>query len=274
MRPLFFFVFCILPTFAQSTGTPEAANPFDGQTVAIEAGQKRFREGCAACHGANAEGGRGPNLAENQDLKRKTDEQLFKIIRYGIPKAGMPASPLPDNSIWELAAFVRSLSAPAYELPMPGNLEDGHTLYWGKGECGSCHAIRGEGGFTGPDLTNIGATRTAKQLTEGVLHPDQHPVEGFRGVTVVLKDGQRIEGVAKNHSNYSLQVLDSAGALHLLQRSDIRQVEFHQKSLMPNNYGQTLSPEELQDLLAFLSRQAVRMERKKARPVSRRSAEN
>ena len=274
MRVFFCFAFFTLSVFAQSAPDSETSNPLTGQTTAIDAGQKRFREGCAACHGANAEGGRGPNLAENQDLKRKTDEQLFKTIRYGIPKVGMPASPLPDDSIWELAAFVRSLSAPAYELSMPGNADAGRALYWGKAGCGGCHAIRGQGGFTGPDLTNIGATRTAKQLTESVLHPDQHPVEGFRGVTVVLKDGQRIEGIAKNHSNYSTQILDKAGVLHLLQQSDIQRLEFHRNSLMPTNYGQTLNPGELQDLLAFLSRQAVRTDPKEARPFSRRSAEN
>jgi cytochrome c oxidase cbb3-type subunit 3 len=274
MRVFLCFAFCTLSAFAQSTQIPEVSNPFAGQTAAIEAGQKRFGEGCAACHGANAEGGRGPNLAQKQDLKRKTDQQLFKTIRYGIPGTGMPASPLPDNSIWELAAFVRSLSAPAYELSMPGNADAGRALYWGKAGCGSCHAIRGQGGLTGPDLTNIGAARTAKQLTESVLHPDQHPVEGFRGVTVVLKDGRRIEGVAKNHSNYSMQVLDGAGVLHLLQQSDISQVKFHQKSLMPNNYGQTLSQGELQDLLAFLSKQAVRPDVKEAHASSRRSEGN
>ena len=260
MRVFFCIVFLALSTFAQSAQDSEVSNPFAGQTAAIEAGQKRFREGCAACHGANAEGGRGPNLAENQDLKRKTDEQLFKTIRYGIPKAGMPASSLPDTAVWELASFVRSLSAAAYELSLPGSVETGRALYWGKGGCGSCHTIRGQGGVTGPDLTNIGATRTAKQLTESVLHPDQHPVEGFRGVTVILKDGQRIEGVAKNHSNYSTQVLDKAGNLHLLQQSEIQQLEFHLQSLMPNNYGQTFNQSELQDLLAFLSKQAVRVE--------------
>ena len=122
----------------------------------------------------------------------------------------------------------------------------------------------------GPDLTNIGATRTAKQLTESVLHPNQHPVEGFRGVTVVLKDGRRIEGIAKNHSNYSTQVLDKDGTLHLLQQSDIQHLEFQHQSLMPNTYGQTLSQGELQDLLAFLSRQSVRTDLKEAR----RTAEN
>ena len=274
MRLFFCLVFFTLSAFAQSGQNSKASNPFAGQTTAIDAGQKRFREGCAACHGANAEGGRGPNLAENQDLKQKTDEQLFKIIRYGIPKAGMPASALPDDSVWELATFVRSLSAPAYKLSLPGNVDAGRALYWGKAGCGSCHAIRGQGGVTGPDLTNIGAVRTAKQLTESVLHPDQHPVEGFRGVTVVLKDGQRIDGVAKNHSNYSTQVLDNAGALHLLQQWDIQRLEFHGKAVMPNNYGRMLSRSELQDLLAFLSKQAVRTDLREAGSPSRRSAEN
>jgi len=274
MRIVFCLALCVLSVAAQNKEDSELSNPYEGQTTAIEAGQKRFREGCAACHGANAEGGRGPNLAENQDLKRKSDGQLFKTIRYGIPAAGMPPSPLPDNSIWELATYVRSLSASAYELSMPGNVDRGRTVYWSKGGCGDCHAIRGQGGLIGPDLTNIGATRTAKQLTEGVLHPDQHPVEGFRGVTVILKDGGRIEGVAKNYSNYSVQVLDRQGELHLLQKGDIRQVEFQQKSLMPSNYGQTLREEELQDLLAFLSKQSVRPDLKETRASSRHSGDN
>ncbi len=74
---------------------------------------------------------------------------------------------------------------------------------------------------------------------------------------VTLKNGTRLEGVAKNHSNYSLQLLDDNGKLHLLNTQEIQDIDFRKKSLMPDNYGERLSPEELTNVLAFLSRQAI-----------------
>ena len=260
---------CILIGFAvclaQSKRDPsEAKNPFAGKAEAIEAGQKRFREGCAACHGANAEGGRGPNLNESSDLRRMTDEQLFATIRHGIPGTEMPASPMPDNSVWEVAAFVRSLNSPAFLVPVRGNVEAGATIFFGKAQCSSCHMVSGKGGYIGPDLTNIAAMLTEKQLRESILKPSARITPGFIGVTVELKNGTRLEGVAKNNSNYSLQILDASGTLHLLNAQDVKKIEFQKKSIMPDNYGQRLSPEELENILSFLSRQVLRPDVKPA----------
>ena len=40
----------------------------------------------------------------------------------------------------------------------------------------------------------------------------------------MLKNGQTLRGVARNRSNYSLQVQDAKGALHLLLMSDVASV--------------------------------------------------
>ena len=246
---------------AQSKRDPSAAkNPLAGKAEAIEAGQKLFREGCAACHGANAEGGRGPNLNESANLRRMTDAQLFATIRHGIPGTDMPASPMPDNSVWEVAAFVRSLNSPAFLVPVKGNVGRGSELFFGKAQCSSCHMVHGKGGYIGPDLTNIAATSTDKQLRESILDTNARITPGFTGVTVELKNGNEIQGVAKNNSNYSIQILDASGTLHLLNKRDLKQVDFRKASIMPDNYGQQLRPEELEDILAFLSRQVVRPE--------------
>jgi len=258
MRVLVCTFLCVAVCLAQSPRDPGAAkNPLAGKAEAIEAGQKLFREGCAACHGANAEGGRGPNLNENRDLRRMTDAQLFSTIRHGIAGTEMPASPLPDNSVWQVAAFVRSLSAPAYLMPIKGDPQAGAELFFGKAQCSACHMVRGKGGYSGPDLTNVAAQSTGKQLRESILQPNARIDPGFIGVAVTLKNGTRLEGVAKNHSNYSVQLLDTSGKLHLLNMQDIQNIEFRKKSLMPDDYGRRLSPEELTNLLAFLSRQAI-----------------
>lgn len=265
MRVFICIFICLAVCLAQSKRDPgEAKNPLAGKAEAIEAGQKRFRAGCAACHGANAEGGRGPNLNESPNLRRMSDEQLFATIRHGIPGTDMPASPMPDSSVWEVAAFVRSLSLPAFLTPVKGNLEAGSELFFGKAQCSGCHMVRGKGGYIGPDLTNIAAMSTDKQLRESILDPSARITPGFTGVTVELKNGNHIQGVAKNNSNYSLQILDANGTLHLLNKQDLKEVEFRKKSIMPDNYGQRLSPEELENILSFLSRQVVRPDAKPA----------
>jgi hypothetical protein len=83
-------------------------------------------------------------------------------------------------------------------------------------------------------------------------------MSGQEGVTVVLKSGKQIQGVARNRNNYSLQVLDRGGDLHLISMLDVERLDVSARSPMPDDFGKRLSKEELQNLYAFLSRQSVR----------------
>jgi hypothetical protein len=81
---------------------------------------------------------------------------------------------------------------------------------------------------------------------------------GEEAVTVSLKNGKQIQGVARNRNNYSLQLLDRKGDLHLISMLDVDQLTISTRSPMPGDFGQRLSKQELQDLFAFLARQTVR----------------
>jgi hypothetical protein len=70
----------------------------------------------------------------------------------------------------------------------------------------------------------------------------------------VLKSGQIIQGVAKNYDNYSVQILDRAGKLHLLSRDEIGRLDILDVSMMPA----VTDPGQARDLFAFLSRQSTR----------------
>ena len=111
----------------------------------------------------------------------------------------------------------------------------------------------------GPDLTNIGATHPLALIREAILEPSKglHML-GQEAVTVTLKSGKKIEGIARNRNNYSLQVIDRSGSLHLISMLDVTQLEISARSPMPENYGKRLTRQELENLLAFLARQSVR----------------
>jgi len=95
-------------------------------------------------------------------------------------------------------------------------------------------------------------------LRESLTTEKPNVPHGYQPVRILTTDGHRIRGILKNEQNFSLQVLDTGGKLHLLSREEVREMEYDKQSLMPSNYDKTLSASELEDLLAFLSRQGQR----------------
>ena len=166
----------------------------------------------------------------------------------------MPNFPMADEKVLQVAAFVRSLTAPAISMQVPGDPEKGRRAFFGAGRCSTCHMIAGQGGYPGPDLSNIGAERTVPQLRESVMKPSARIADGYRSATAVLKSGQTVQGVAKNYNNYSVQLLDHAGKLHLLSSDDIAKLEVMESSMMPA----ITDPNEALHLVAFLARQSTR----------------
>ena len=48
-----------------------------------------------------------------------------------------------------------------------------------------------------------------------------------------MRDGRTVRGVAKNFNNYSVQIADAQGRLHLLERADLAKFDVSDTSLMP-----------------------------------------
>ena len=94
--------------------TPEGTNPAGDSATAIEEGKRLYSAyNCNGCHSAGG-GGMGPPLMDDQWIYGGKPEQIFATIVEGRPN-GMPSfrTKIPDAEIWQLAAFVRSLSEQA-----------------------------------------------------------------------------------------------------------------------------------------------------------------
>jgi PQQ-dependent dehydrogenase (methanol/ethanol family) len=257
-----FILVCLLSVpllYAQSPDEKEdLPNPVAGQSEAIAAGKKLYLEGCSGCHGPTAEGGRGPNLAQGDQIRGATNRHLVSVITDGVKGSDMPPSGLTGDKVWPLIAYLRNLTAVAFDSTAAGDVQSGSALFFGSAGCANCHTIRGRGGFPGPDLSNIGRVRSFRQLRESLVDPDAKIAEGYGGVTVITKSGQTIAGVARDNTNYAIQILDARGDLHRLLKADLREVVLRGGSLMPGDFKQRLSSRDIEDLLAFLGRQSIR----------------
>ncbi|MEW5977405.1 MAG: c-type cytochrome [Acidobacteriota bacterium] len=244
-----------LVSLSQNPEKPkEVTNPFSKDKAAIEAGRIQYQSGCTVCHGPTGQGGRGSRLANVDRVRRMTDERLFDIIRQGISGTQMPPSSLADSHVWQLVSFVRSLNASAIDEDVAGDATAGQSQFFGGARCAECHMIGGRGGLVGPDLSNIGASRPLLRLRSSIEDPDAFIEPGFQHVSATLKNGKRLTGVVKNQSNYSIQIQDQGGRFHSLKKRDLRELVFHRRSLMPKP---SLSDDQIQNLLAFLSRQTT-----------------
>lgn len=100
-------IFWIQPLAENPNPYAVIRNPYSS-TDDHRAGGSLFRDNCAVCHGADARGGKGPNLVEHRLIRGDSDWAMYRTIRDGIPGTSMPASGLTAADRWRIVGFLRS----------------------------------------------------------------------------------------------------------------------------------------------------------------------
>lgn len=91
---------------------PKVDDPVAGDPQAAQRGQKYFIQfNCVGCHAANGAGGMGPALSNHHWIYGSSPANIYLTILQGRPN-GMPAwgAMLPNSVIWDLVAYIRSIS--------------------------------------------------------------------------------------------------------------------------------------------------------------------
>jgi putative heme-binding domain-containing protein len=208
-----------------------------------------FRERCADCHGADAKGVRGPDLTRLWNAPN-VDERVFQTIRNGIPGSIMPPSSAPDVELRAIITYLRSISTARNEAST-GNVGNGQRLF--DAQCASCHRINDRGGDLGPDLSRIAASQSNQVLTDAIRNASASFTSGYEPVTIVMRDGQRIQGTRKSEDAFSIQIMDTRERLQGYVKTNVREVIRERTSLMPDFGVDRLSNQDLDDVIAYLA---------------------
>jgi putative heme-binding domain-containing protein len=218
-------------------------------------GEQLFVNLCAGCHGLDAKGGEhAPDIATAPEVQALSKADLTRIVRNGIPAAGMPAfaSRLSDDQLTAVISYLRALQGKTNAAPVSGNSDTGRALFFGKGGCAECHMMNGLGGFFAADLSAYGDTHSFAEIRHAIVTPNPEMDPRRQIATVVTRGDKKYSGVARNEDNYSLQLQTPDGTFHLFEKSDVSSVRYERRSFMPDDYASKLSRSELDDLVAYV----------------------
>ncbi len=193
---------------------------------------------------------RADALATMSPAERVVIEPLLSAQQRPKPAVARAVAARPFVREWRMDDFKDALA-------MVGKGRDfarGKALFGGAG-CVQCHRFRGEGQAVGPDLAGVGARFDRRALIESIIEPSRVIDDKYRSVVVTTRRGDVEVGRPAGEEGPSLLIAPNVFApdeVVRIPRADIATQTFSQVSPMPAGLLDTLTREEVLDLLAYL----------------------
>ncbi len=195
--------------------------------------------------------GKAGNATVRQVLQRKYEalqdqraaplgEQIALVLADG---GGQTASPQRPASLdgWDTA------------LAAGGDAERGRRVFYSTyAACAACHAIDGSGGDLGPDLSNVGRSKSRSQLIRSILRPSAEVSPEYQGWYVKLNDGEVHQGRQIDVGDKQIELYVQGTGFVSFDKNRVAAYGMADRSLMPDGLQNRLSIHDLRDLIAFL----------------------
>jgi len=245
-------ILCLASLFVLGLWNSRAWSQSDVPDAAIERGHKNFQQSCGFCHGPDATGARGPDLVRSplvaHDVK---GDKIGEVIRLGRPDKGMPAMPLTEQQVLDIASFLHARAAEALnsgdvpstyplEKLLTGNPDAGKAFFDGAGGCKSCHSPTG-------DLASISTKYPPVDLQSHMLYP-----RGKRTIVLVtLPTGEQFKGPLAHSDDFVIALHDASGWYRSFRRDQVK-VELQDPLAAHRDLLGKLTPADVHNLFAYL----------------------
>lgn len=121
--------------------------------------------------------------------------------------------------------------------------------------CVVCHRFGGDGGATGPDLSQVAGRFSLKDLSESIVEPSKVISDQYKASVIRTADQKTVTGkiVSEVSGRYTV-VIDPEDSTKVLElkREDVDDIKPSNISLMPEKLLNNLNESEVLDLLAYL----------------------
>ena len=118
--------------------------------------------------------------------------------------------------------------------------------------CANCHRLEGAGHAVGPDLAPL-THKPAEYMLTAILDPNRAVEDRYLEYVALTTDGRQLTGILLEETGASLTLAAPEGKKLTVSRSELDQIKSSGKSLMPEGIEGGLTPQDLADLLEFLS---------------------
>jgi putative heme-binding domain-containing protein len=137
----------------------------------------------------------------------------------------------------------------------PGrDFKNGRQMF-GAGSCYACHRFNNEGGAVGPDLSSVRGKFSARDLLEAIVDPAKEISDQYGASVFKTKDGKELTGRIMNMRDPDYWIntdMMTPSTVTKIKIADITSIEPSPISMMPPGLINTMTKDDIQDLLAYL----------------------
>lgn len=154
-----------------------------------------------------------------------------------------------DTSTRKADEIVRLKELMSVEYLLSGDVAVGRAIF--DRTCSNCHRLFGEGGTIGPDLTGSGR-KTTDYVIRNLVDPSEEIDPTYRLTTVVTDGGRLFNGFIVKQDDHRITIRTQDTVVRL-DMKDVEELFTSNVSMMPDGMLNTLTDEQLRDLLAYLA---------------------
>lgn len=184
-------------------------------------------------------------------LSADDQERLAAAINPPAPAEGQLASEArPLVKQWTVDELVAVVNESTRRL----DFENGKKMF-AVTQCYKCHRMGLEGGILGPDLTSAGGKFNVHDMLVSIIEPSKVISDQYGATQFLTEDGEVVTGRVINMHGKRLSVLTNMldpSSLTDLNRDDIAETIESKVSMMPTGLIDTLTAEEIVDLIGYL----------------------
>ena len=198
------------------------------------------------------------NIENARSLNTLPTIQVSEVVKRFTPELHDRANKLLDRMHAAEQQKLLRLDSLVGQL-RTGDAARGRAVFFSeKAKCATCHVVgqddAGEllGKRVGPDLTTIGASRTAKDLLESIIFPSSTIVRQYEPYTLLTVNGRTYSGLVLKDTSEEVTIQQTTGDPVTVPRDQIEELIPGTVSVMPKGLDEELTAQQIADLVAWL----------------------